>query len=218
VQGVDKLLSAFRDTEWLLDSSNITTFSHRAVGIDLQNIVGQTKLTFWNIHLPSRMHAQDEDIREAAKSLMHFVRDRRMRSNTGPRPELIAGDFNLSPYDSALLVETGFNASRSLVWARSRPSYTSWPDLVMYNPSWEILGRRDPPQGTFYATSSFDKPWYVFDQVLMSPDLVPDNGDVQIGLIEQVDTTPLCSKTQVRKPNGKTGSDHLPVTSIFRVE
>lgn len=67
------------------------------------------------------------------------------------------------------------------------------------------------PAGTYYKRdSSVDcRFWHCLDQVLLRPALLPFWNDEKLGIITQIDATPLVTSDGI--PDKKNISDHLPL-------
>jgi hypothetical protein len=72
-----------------------------------------------------------------------------------------------------------FGAIRCLQKAKDRKSRSAGDRVPLYNPSWTLFGLWSPPQGSYYSSSSWDGPWHIYDQTLLSPELAVHTEDVR---------------------------------------
>lgn len=92
---------------------------------------------------------------------------------------IIAGDFNLDPFEEGMISKEGFNASFSKDVAGRKPikrtyGITTYKHPYFYNPSWHLHGNiHNKSQGTFYKNDSENRVFYhMLDQVIMSKKLI----------------------------------------------
>lgn len=88
------------------------------------------------------------------------------------------------------------------------------PTRPLYKPGWQLYGRSKEPLGSLYDTSPVDGPWLVFDQVLISADLIGDESH-DVVLVTEANGVGLLTMSIVKRPDKTTGSDHLPLVSKF---
>lgn len=206
--GPGKLFTAYDPTIW--QRTERREFLTRAVGLALVHRRSGREIFFWNLHLPSLLNGNTPTSQRA------YVRDRFKpqfeSARKAGRPDVLVGDFNLSPYDEVLMAPGGLWANRSLHDAVEYARSAVLPKLPLFNPSWELLGNHSPPCGTYYLAQRLDGegPWHVIDQALMSPELATP-GSSHVRLISSVRATSLCRADSVRVPLKRVGSDHLPL-------
>lgn len=212
--GPGKLFTGFDPAIW--QRTERREFLRRAVGLGLVHRRSGREIFFWNLHLPSLLNGNTPPSQRA------YVRDRFKpefeSARKAGRPDVLVGDFNLSPYDEVLMAPGGFWANRSLHDTIEYARSAVIPKLPLFNPSWELLGNHSAPCGTYYLAQRLDGegPWHVIDQALMSPELaIP--GSSHVRLISSVRTTSLCGGDSVRVPLKDVGSDHLPFQVMIDV-
>ena len=212
--GNAELIAAWRMSAWLRDGASVACGTD-AVGVPLSSSSASRKISLWSVHLVSRLRTQEFTIGDRAQRLANFINNHRAQNlSWASRDEVIAGDFNLQPFRDELWRSSGFGANRSLAWLRRNRRGSSL-DAERFNPCWSILGRDTPPLGTIYRTSEADRPWYVFDQVIISPSLAGPPPHVE--LITAVGGLELCGNAPARRPNVGIGSDHLPIAVRVQV-
>lgn len=201
------LLSACRSSHWTPIDSVPVSFAKNAIGVRVDNAVTGSKVSFWKVHMPSRKNSQDPHIRQRVRGFLECVKLQRSRKGWTGRREVICGDFNLQPHHEVFFSD-GMNAHRSWTWSSRRGALAD----SLYNPTWGLFGRTREPLGSYYKASEADKPWYLYDQALLSPALV--DGRARVRLVHRVAGGRLDSAA-ARKPDPKRGSDHFPVLVQF---
>jgi hypothetical protein len=126
---------------------------------------------------------------------------------------LVIGDFNAHPYQRGMVSADGLHAVPTrAVAARKHRTVDGQRYKMFYNPMWRYFGDAGPgPPGTYYRWRAEHECafWYVFDQVLLRPDLLPYFTDPNLEVLttDGVDSFLRPDGT----PNPDVGSDHLPV-------
>lgn len=199
------LITAFRTDLWVA-SVPLPVLDHKHFMLTLlDSALNSIKLAIWNVHLVSRYRKQDKSIANMLYEQLYLqnVRLWRERPQYAGRLEILSGDFNLSPYVEEFW---RIRANRSLHWLRlRRRSATLEPEL--YNTSWPLLTGTRGPAGTYYFDDEHDKPWYVYDQTLVSPELA-SNAEAEVVL--EVRGRRLY-RGKYFKLAEDVGSDHYPV-------
>lgn len=159
------------------------------------------------VHLPSKM----QDNREKNRFLLERITKQiDVQSKEKNRKVLIFGDFNLNPYEDAMIQLTGCNAvsSKDVAMKIGRKGWGEEGDrfLYYYNPMWNFLGDANSICGTYYydKTSDHSRYWNTFDQFVVSPELIKDIDDIEI--IKEVGKIKLADEKGVPKI-----SDHYPL-------
>jgi len=162
------------------------------------------RLNLGLIHLPSKLHASENDI------LIPIQRTNSMIDDIEKNNELtiLIGDFNMNPFEQGMLSANGFHAfPRKIESKKNKRVVQTIEKKIFYNPMWKYLIREDNPIGSYYYTSggAYTLHWHVFDQVLLRPQLIPFlNRAELIGSFKDVNLI------RNNKPN-KEVSDHLPL-------
>jgi hypothetical protein len=173
---------------------------------------GLPDLLFVCAHLRSRLRQSERSQVFATRDLVTAILEAERR--VGHRRTILAGDFNMDPYDDGML---GAGALHGMMSRRTALLGSRIIDeqkyLMFYNPMWGFLGDRTPgPPGTYrYWTSEhICREWHVFDQVLVRPDLVHAFPLEQLQILDSIGSSSLLSRAGVPTP-----SDHLPV--VFEI-
>jgi hypothetical protein len=213
IEGPNGIITAFREARWQVLGEQFVA-KRRALVVKVDSGSTRQRLWVWNVHLPilwmdlaQRQTFARADLRDALAAA---------RTEDPDRDELIVGDFNLHPYDDALVRRDGLRANRALESVRSERRGCENVRRPLFNPTWSLLGRVKPPYGSFYRKRpDNDGPWFVWDQALMSADLAVPCGR-QVRLVERVGDAELCDGSAFRRPDEQVGSDHLPLRIDFR--
>lgn len=206
-------------TETFPDSGLVTAYRARAgwcqVGVAWSGdrwgsvVLSRSSLDVevFNLHLPSLLHRQSEDQADEARIRAEEVARRRFQHPTRVE-EILAGDFNLEPFARVMRDKSGFRGTRcNHQVQRLRGEF---PRRVLFNPTWALLGRLEGSLGTYYRSP---RPWYVFDQVLVSAGLAGSCGPAEV--ITKTGGLQLAS-ARVGKPDSAAGSDHFPLQVRFK--
>lgn len=139
-------------------------------------VPGRVEILLGAVHLTSGLHSERPERKSEADPLARAVRAAQREQNVGHERTILVGDFNLNPFDDAMIFPDGFGAmmTKELV-RKSRKS----PDGIggrLYNPIWSKLGREasDAPPGTYYWRTKrhHNIYWNYPDQVLIGADLI----------------------------------------------
>ena len=170
-------------------------------------------LNIISVHLPSQMF-------QHLKALKAFIRNFReeIDQNLGTSEEesiLIIGDFNVNPFDEAMIDFDGFSATNSVI-ARKKITNLKKTKELYYNPTWGLYSNNDFP-GTKYfkrpSGSSYDILEHHFlDQVVISRKLLNRLTSQTIKTINK-------SNNYIFREEGKNliqESDHLPLSYTLK--
>lgn len=217
--GTRRLVSGFLKSDW--DRIEQPYQQKHAVMVTLKHTRVPDMITqFWNVHLAPR-DGTDKQAGSVAM-LCDALKNHRLKAkvNGKKHSEIVAGDFNLNPFDTLMTDKDRLNANQSAAFVRGGRTMESHENYRMFNPTWQVLGRIKPPLGTFYADDKHyvGGPWYVFDQVLLSPEHYVQDHRAQARLITKVGTTSLYGeRAPTRRPNENIGSDHFPLRVRFQI-
>lgn len=187
-----------------------TSFTLQGPNIDLLVFV---------VHFPSLLHKDRTDLNMTIRRQADKIRKEFLSSKVSGY--FVLGDFNLNPYDEALIGADGFNATndRQIVLRQQRTiDGISYP--YTYNPCWALLGQENGNvPGSYYLNSpggTFQH-WHTLDQVIFCPNAVKSYVEKSICRIIKIGSTDLLrmDKTGVTRINEST-SDHLPL--IFEID
>lgn len=132
---------------------------------------------------------------------------------------IICGDFNMDPYDQAMLECDSFNAMQTALLAMKRQRNVEGSSYEMfYNPMWGLLGDlhgRDVP-GTFYYSPSepIQTFWHLIDQVIIRPDVIPVFVKQRLKIVTKGKTYNLLNRNNNISDKY---SDHLPILFTLNI-
>ena len=168
------------------------------------------------VHLASRLHGENGDREYVVRQLRVDIGD--AEAKAGHQNTVVLGDFNLNPFENAMLAADGMHAMMDKDIARRLPRTvrgTSWD--YFYNPLWSRLGDESegPPGSYFHAGSGVVAQfWHLFDQILLRPDLLGRYRPGDVVIISHVGGKPILNHQA-----GQDGhSDHLPVMLRLNIE
>ncbi len=158
-----------------------------------------------NLHLPT-LHKDEGEKQEYIRKRMPAINV--WRTKYEPRFEIMGGDFNIPPYNAALIEETGVFANRDIRHASTSTSTFGF-GKALYNTSWQIFGGACGALGTYYQNKLPHGPWHIPDQIMLDPELVKQS-IVSVKVITEANKKSFKSKI-VQGPNKDVASDHFPV-------
>ncbi|XXX77673.1 hypothetical protein WMF30_02695 [Sorangium sp. So ce134] len=221
VNASNGLVSGYLKSEW--DNAG-RAYRHqvvRATMILLRHIsVPDVYVRFWNVHLRTNDPSTEEQ-QGHVKMLCSALEEQRAKCRA-KRPnstEILAGDFNMDPFDQLIVGRGHINANRSPDFVNSERPQRPYEDKGgrLFNATWHLLGRTRAPLGTYYKTGYVGGPWYVYDQVFLSPEHCIRHRP-QARLIVKVNKTTLySSRSPIRRPDENIGSDHFPLRVRFQL-
>jgi hypothetical protein len=123
---------------------------------------------------------------------------------------VVLGDFNMDPFEPAMIGALGFHALASPRTARQGSRTVSGEAYdFFHNPMWGLFGDgTNRPHGTYryWSAEHVCQEWHLFDQVVVRPELIDWLPFESIVIPRSIGSTPLIS------PNGiPCVSDHLPL-------
>ena len=127
------------------------------------------------VHLPSKMHFTKDAIFTSRQIVKEINRVESLHSTS---KSMVIGDFNVNPFEKAMVDYNCFNAVMSIDIANNKFRQVSTEKYpYFYNPMWSFFGDLSSySPGTYlYETHSSDNHyrWNMLDQVIMKPDLIP---------------------------------------------
>ncbi len=122
----------------------------------------------------------------------------------------------MNPFEEGLVSANGFNAvmSRHIAERKSRVvQKKQYP--FFYNPIWGLLAMLHRTSRTYYNNRSehINFFWYMFDQVLIRPDLLDSFSNEELKIVDSDGETSFLTRYGI--PNDRIFSDHLPI--IFKL-
>lgn len=179
---------------------------------------GITDILLATVHFPSRVNNNESDQTQAAAVMSEDIV--KAEHDTGITRTILVGDLNMNPFDDGISAAHTLNAVMTKKLAKPGQRKVRGKSYrYFYNPMWGHFGDRTTgPSGTYYFHSSTptNQYWYMYDQVLLRPELMETLRDLQILTSDGVE--PLITQNGTPKVSNKTsiGSDHLP--SFFELE
>jgi hypothetical protein len=162
-------------------------------------------------HLSSRLFKDQRDRDVACHTVVKHLLD--IEAKCGTSRTLVVGDFNMQPYDDAVIEAQGWHAAMTRSIAlREKRTVAGKEYRFFYNPMWSRLGDESVgPAGTYYYDPSkqIQPYWHMFDQVLLRPALLGCFRNQDLSILTHAGVTQLCRKDD--RPDAAVGSDHLPL-------
>jgi hypothetical protein len=162
-------------------------------------------------HLPSKLRTSEEEQERILRRFagrLNDLEDRRSHSRT-----LVLGDLNANPYQRGVVSADGLHGVPTRAIAMKGHRVVGGKRYKMfYNPMWRFFGDGRPgPSGTYFRWRAEHDCvfWYLFDQVLIRPDLIPYCADPDIEIVTTDGETSFVRPDGT--PDADVGSDHLPV-------
>lgn len=152
-----------------------------------------------------------ETVREEAAVAAQHVRETEKRA--GHDRTLVIGDFNLMPFDEAIVKARGFHAvmDRQVARVGARTvKFNQYP--LFYNPMWGMMGDlSEHPSGTYYfhKAGQVNYYWHMYDQVLLRPSIVELFDPKNLRVLVKVGNRSLTGDGGL--PDPVFAFDHLPV-------
>lgn len=182
----------------------------RAAVLGLQPVGASDSIWMLSVHSPA-LWVSERDKQEFVRSVADILRVR--RAADGDRLNIVAGDFNLPPFDPSVTRKDGLYANRALRWVERQQSGIQVP---LFNPTWMLIGRCDDAPGTYYRTSvDTDGPWHAPDQVLLSAQFT--RAGFKIEVVDSVAGVRLRRSGGIGAPDVTVGSDHLPIAAQISI-
>lgn len=161
------------------------------------------------VHLPSKLHADSAHQGFVIRNLRRQIVE--AEGKVGHRNTVVIGDFNVDPFDPAMIAADGMHGVMDKAIARrGERTVFGEPWEFFYNPMWSRLGDESPgPSGTYYRAASDAGAyfWHSFDQVLLRPSLLPCYTSDSLIVPEFADDVVL----RVGPGQPTRLSDHLPI-------
>lgn len=176
-----------------------------------------TEARFALVHGLDRINNNDGTRRVFFRRVVDAIRQREINSH---RRSIIVGDFNASPFESAVLSSDGLHAIGIRRNGTSTNRHVRWGDEkedFFYNPMWRKYGHAasmEAGMATHYWQNSQagELFWHMLDQVVIRPEEDSRFPEDQLNVVNCVGTVTLL--TPIGTPDPTVGSDHLPI--VFR--
>lgn len=173
------------------------------------------------VHLPSRQYWGDpSNYGSLCRDLMNDIRY--FEAEAGHRRTIVIGDFNMNPFEPAMVESGGMHAmmSRDIATNGSRVVLGK-EHHFFYNPMWAFLGSggRGEVSGTHYYNTGapLNYYWNMFDQVLIRPDLLGGFDENSLEIVTGIGGSPLTKLIRNETRVNTDVSDHLPITFAIDV-
>lgn len=175
------------------------------------------KILLASVHVPDKSHNAPDDQEEFCRNFAEQVR--RIEIELGIEKTVVVGDFNMNPFESAMIKSTGLHAVSSSKIAEKMTRIVQEKEYkFFYNPMWSWLGdRKNEAIGSYYYNTSnhINYFWNTFDQVLIRPELIPNFDKESLQILSSDGTKSLLTKSGL--PNKKVYSDHLPILFTIKL-
>ena len=175
------------------------------------------------IHFPSKLYHDDITHLQIVQNYINKIHN----ATTDTDRLFIVGDFNMDPFDYAMVEPKGFNAhnNRELVTTDSQLKFGTHNKLY-YNPSWTLLGdfvnkmdytKNKRTGGSFFYKDKVSRNlyWHLIDQIIMRKSIIDEFISDDLEIIENEDL-----KTELLKvkTKGENKIDHFPLKFSFNLK
>ncbi|HHT7166506.1 TPA: endonuclease/exonuclease/phosphatase family protein [Bacillus cereus] len=168
------------------------------------NYAGAGKVMFGFVHIFSKMMKDENDYYTKMGKMVEVIERKELEN--GSDYTIIAGDFNMNPFEKGMLAGGALHSFPTILEAHKKKRKLDDEEYKMfYNPMWKFLGSSDLP-GTYFTTPThtYGLYWNLFDQVIYRPCLIDTVENVQI--MTKIGDTNLINDTFKIMV-----SDHLPI-------
>ena len=167
------------------------------------------------VHLPSKLYEEEYD--QVAMCININRRIERAEDSVGHTRTILVGDFNLDPFESAIVGAEGLHATMDRnIAKKGYRSVKGERYKYFYNPMWNSLGdeSKGPPGTYYYDTGRYKNYyWHTFDQVLIRPELLEYFKYDKLNVITEINGRSLVLENGM--PDHRLASDHLPL--VFEI-
>jgi exonuclease III len=175
------------------------------------------KLLVFFLHLPSKQYAKEDDQLEYLKGLREEIETTRKESKINNI--ILLGDFNVNPFEKGMILASAMNAVACAYTAKKiNRTIKNKTYRFFYNPMWNLFGDADKKPGTYFynAATQVNYFWNMFDQVLLSPELIDYFELDSLKIINSVANKSLVKRESFR-PDANI-SDHLPIYFSLKLD
>lgn len=183
---------------------------HKEYSLLIENINYKILL----LHLPSKLRLDNISQSQFATRFREILKG----INYQGKKTIIFGDFNMNPFEEGIISSEAFHALNSkLITSKIQREVYGEKRYYFYNPTWFLYAKsHNEIIGSYYYNSSdfINLFWNMFDQVIISPDLINNFNFDTFKIIEKTILRNLCKNG---KPNEVIYSDHLPIFFEFNL-
>ena len=156
------------------------------------------------VHFPSKLYTSEDNRQLVARTLKNDIEKY--------NKVLVVGDFNSNPFDKTMSALSCLLALPTKEYKKRK--IQGIERKILYNPMWKFFGDFESIPGTYFYNSSDDINYYwnIFDQVLISQELVDAFNSEKLEIIKEINKKDLIEENKI---NDKI-SDHLPI--LFSLE
>jgi hypothetical protein len=167
-------------------------------------------------HLPSKLYwSGDSQSYECIDLARRIVAE---EDRAGHRRTVLVGDFNMNPFESAMVATEGLHSVMSRrVADRHVRTVQGREYRFFYNPMWGHFGDAESNTAGSYFYDGAEHVnyfWNMFDQVLLRPELTQGFDPGQLRILTSAGTLSLVRSDG--RPDRATCSDHLPI--VFELD
>lgn len=164
------------------------------------------------VHLPSKLYQLEDQQRRACERLSKTIISEEELHNT--ENTIIMGDFNINPYESAMVSFSGLAASNGIDCSQRRSVKSDGEtSKLFYNPMWTLYSQYKERPGSYRYSQPGNNilSWHFLDQVIIRPNLV---GKFDFNSLKFIIKTK--NFTYTDKHGRPSISDHLPLICEFK--
>jgi exonuclease III len=206
------------------DSRELAKYLNKKERLIAYNItVGKTSYLLFGLHFPSKIYCSNTKQEYLARKMKTYIE--RMEKEVKHQNTIIVGDFNMNPFEKAMLLPDAFNASMSINFTNKSKKVYDINESAFYNPTWVLTGdfhsrtnERKVP-GTLYYDDMDEQAtyWQLYDQVIFRPGMESKFISSSLEILEGFKNTDKSFLNEKSEPNTENFSDHLPIKFTFNL-
>lgn len=199
-------------TRYAIELYELVLIDNHINAVEYNTVIGP-RIIIAGVHLPSKLYKDTMNQYDLSTEYIRKINEFELKYNN--HNTIIIGDFNFAPYENAMIGHKAFHATMCKKMANTGSRIVDDVSKnFFYNPMWRIYGKYIDKLGTYYyrSSSSFEYYWYLFDQVIIRPSLIPYFIESSLEIVDKT------SKFKLVKENDSTSflySDHLPILCEF---
>ena len=168
------------------------------------------------VHFPSKLYTSEAGIQSVGNDFITMIKE--AEKEVHHEKVVMIGDFNATPFESVMVDFNHIHAihDADIVQQRRNRILFENKHQIFYNPMWNLLGDVNRPKGSYYsdAGDSYKLFWHIFDQIIMSADLLKAYRGDSLKIIS--DSSSKHFLTSTGRPDKDNYSDHLPIYFSFK--